>query len=373
MRKIISQCRKELAQFQRERLTLALAFILPLMALFIFGFGVRLEAKNIPLSIQDLDLTPVSRTYTDTLFATNYFEKIPNFKLSKSSIKSNQELIDKGIAKVVVIIPPDFSQEIKSGSISNVQVLVDATDVNNARVIKNIIYATTLNFSKSYKLTSNPNKILAHIRIWFNPGRQESLYIIPGSYGVILWIFPSLLAAISLVREKTQGTILQVYASSISATEFILGKAFAYLLIGIVEAVFIMGFGALVWHSHFAGEPSSLLVGTLIFLMDSVMFGTLVGIRATNEIAAIQAVIIIGFLTSMLLSGFIYPLRNIPFPLNLISNILPARYYIEISRDAYVRGSGWRGVWFAILILVFLGLLIFNIAKNKLKKMQLSD
>ncbi|MFN6483921.1 MULTISPECIES: ABC transporter permease [unclassified Nostoc] len=371
MKRIISQCRKELAQFQRDRLTLALAFILPLMALFIFGFGIRLEAKNIPLSIQDFDLSPLSRAYIETLFATNQFEKIPVNRLATSSVNNNQELIDKGIAKVVVVIPPDFSQKIKSGSISHVQVLVDATDVNNARVIKNSISATTVNFVNHYKGVSN--KILAHVRIWFNPGRQESLYIIPGSYGVILWIFPSLLAAISMVQEKTQGTILQVYASNTSATELILGKGLAYFLIGIFEAILIMGLGVIIWQISFAAEPSSLLVGTLAFLMDSVMFGMLIGIRANNQIAAIQAVVMIGFLTSMLLSGFIYPLSNIPFPLSVISNILPARYYIEIARDAYARGTGWSGVWFAIAILIFLGLLIFNTARKKLKRMQLPD
>jgi ABC-2 type transport system permease protein len=373
VKRIISQCRKELAQFQRDRLTLALAFILPLMALFIFGFGIRLEAKNIPLSIQDFDLSPLSRAYIETLFATNQFEKIPLNRLATNSVNNNQELIDKGIAKVVVVIPPDFSQKIKSGSISNVQVLVDATDVNNARVIKNSISATTLNFVNHYKSQGLGNKILAHVRIWFNPGRKESLYIIPGSYGVILWIFPSLLAAISMVQEKTQGTILQVYASNTSATELILGKGLAYFLIGILEAILIMGLGVLIWQITFAGEPSSLLVGTLAFLMDSVMFGLLIGIRASNQIAAIQAVVMIGFLTSMLLSGFIYPLSNIPFPLSVISNILPARYYIEIARDAYVRGTGWIGVWFAIAILIFLGLLIFNTARKKLKRMQLPD
>lgn len=373
MKRLTSQCRKELAQFQRDRLTLALAFLLPFMTLIIFGFAIRLEAKNIPLFVQDFDLSPLSRAYIERLFATNQFDKIPEGSLLKYPVKHPEQLIDQGIAKVAVIIPPDFSRQIKAGLTSNVQVLVDGTDVNNARVIKNSIQATTLSFLRSSGLQPGANKIMAQVRLWFNPGRKESLYIVPGLYAVILWIYPSLLTAIATVREKTQGTILQVYASTLSPTELILGKSLAYLLIGLSEAVFIMISGSLIWGVWFAGDPTPLLIGTLIFLTDSTLFGILIGLRSPNQTSAIQSVALIGFLTALLLSGFIYPLSNIPFPLSLVSNLIPARYYIEITRDAYVRGTGWTGVWFSVLILIILGLLFFQASRKVLKPMQLLD
>jgi ABC-2 type transport system permease protein len=373
MKRIISQCRKELAQFQRDRLTLALAFLLPFMTLIIFGFAIRLEAKNIPLFVQDFDLSPLSRAYIERLFATNQFNKIPERSLSEYPIPHPEKLIDQGIAKVTVIIPSDFSSQIKAGLTSDIQILVDGSDVNNARVIKNSIQATTLSFLRSSGLQPAINKITAHVRLWFNPGRKESLYIVPGLYAVILWIYPSLLTAIATVREKTQGTILQVYAGTISPTELILGKSLAYLLIGLSEAFFIMVSGSLIWGVWFAGDPTPLLIGTLIFLTDSTLFGILIGIRSPNQTSAIQSVALLGFLTALLLSGFIYPLSNIPFPLSLVSHIIPARYYIEITRDAYVRGTGWTGVWFSVLILIILGLLFFNGAKKVLKPMQLPD
>jgi ABC-2 type transport system permease protein len=373
MKRIVSQCYKELAQFKRDRLTVALAFLLPFMTLIIFGFAIRLEAKNIPLFVQDFDNTPLSRAYIERLFATNQFIPVSESSITQLSSHDPQEVIDWGLAKVAVVIPPDFSRKIKSDLPIEVQAIVDGSDVNNARVIKNSIQATTLYFLRSSKLEPNTNKLIARTRLWFNPGRKESLYIVPGLFGLILWIYPSLLAAIAMVREKTQGTIVQVYASDLSATELLLGKGLAYLLIGILEAIFIMGSGVLIWPLGFAGDPILFLISTLIYLSDSVIFGLLIGSRSANQTSAIQAVAMIGFLSALLLSGFIYPLSNIPFPLSLISNLVPARYYLEISRDSFVRGTGWTGVWFFFIVLIVLGLLLFNAARLTLKRMQLSD
>jgi ABC-2 type transport system permease protein len=375
MKRILAQCIKELLQFRRDRLTLALAFLLPLLTLFIFGFAIRLEAKNIPLYVQDFDHSHFSQTYIERLFATNQF--VPADWKGHPLRNTPERIIDDGIAKAVVIIPPDFSRNIKSQRTGTVQVLVDGTDVNNARVIKNSIQATTNFFLSNTQGIEAPSAkaqlVRPHVRLWFNPGRQESLYIVPGVYAVVLWIFPSLLAAIAMVREKEKGTILQVYASSLTAGELILGKTLAYLVVGICEALVVMGLGCLTFWVGFAGDPTPLLVGTILFLTDAVLFGVLLGIRTSNQNAAVQGVSLIGFITAFLLSGFIYPLSNIPFPLSLAPNIVPARYFIVITRDAFARGIGWRSIWFDELVLVVIGLVLFNVARRALSRMQLPD
>ncbi len=366
MKRILSQCIKELAQFRRDRLTLALAFVLPFLTLLIFGFAIRLEAKDIPLIVQDFDRSNLSHQYTERLFATNQFNPV-------SWDGNPEKALDLSLAKAVVIVPPDFSRRLAADKTSEVQVLVDATDANNARVIKNSIKATTQAFLQAEKLVPETTPITIHTRLWFNPGRQESLYIVPGVYAVVLWIFPSLLAAIAMVREKEKGTILQVYASDLSAEELILGKVLAYLIVGLGMAIAVMGLGAVIFHLRFAGDPSPLLIGTPLYLGTSVMFGTMLGARTSNQNSAVQGVSLVGFLTALLLSGFIYPLSNIPFPLSLVSNIIPARYFIIITRDAYVRGVGWPGVWFSVLMILILGLLLFNVARKSLSRMQLGD
>ncbi|MBF2051490.1 MAG: ABC transporter permease [Elainella sp. C42_A2020_010] len=366
--RIWSQCVKELAQFLRDRLTVALAFILPLLTLFIFGFAIRLEAKNIPVAVQDFDNSPLSCSYIERLYATNQLQ--PS---RWDGIGSPQAALDQGIAKAAVIIPPEFSRRIKAGETSPVQVLVDGTDVNNARVIRSSIEATTRFFVRNSQLQTNPSLIQVRSRIWFNPGRQESLYIVPGTCAVILWIYPSLLSSIAMVREKEQGTIIQVYASSLSAEELILGKGLAYLIVGLGIAAVVISISVIIFGLRFAGDPTPFLISTPIFVASATMFGLMVGTRVPNVTTAVQAVATTGFLTALLLSGFIYPLSNIPFPLSLISNIIPTRYFIPIIRDGFVRGTGWLGVWFYLLMLMLLCLLLFNIARRNLSHMQLPD
>ncbi|MCF4970710.1 ABC transporter permease [Nostoc sp. CMAA1605] len=366
MKRIIAQCVKEIAQFRRDRLTLALAFLLPFLTLIIFGFAIRLESKDIPLVVQDFNRTNLSQSYIERLYATNQF--IPK---EWSGINPTRDAIDKGIAKAAVIIPPEFSRDIQAGRNTNVQILIDATDVNNARVIRGSIQRVTNFFMQEHGLLPTTSTITPRLRLWFNPGRLESLYIVPGVYGVILWIFPSLLAAIAMVREKEKGTVLQIYASSISASELLLGKGLAYLLIAIAETLIVMILGSLVFQVGIVGNPITLIIGTLLFLMDSVFFGLLLGVRSSNQNAAVQGVSLIGFITSLLLSGFIYPLNNIPFPLSLAPNIIPARYYIDVTRDAFVRGIGFAGVWFDLIMLAVLGLFFFNVSRRILSRMQL--
>lgn len=368
--RIFSQCVKELVQFRRDRLTVALAFALPLMTLLLFGFSIRLEIQNIPLAVQDFDNSPLSRAYTERFFATNQFQSVSLG--NENQFPPPDEILDRGVAKAVVIVPPDFSRRIKAGDTSPVQVIVDGTDGNNARVIENSIRATTRFFLRTSGLQSVTNRVVARIRLWFNPGRKESLYIVPGVYAVTLWIFPSLLAAVAMVREKEQGTILLVYASSLSATELILGKCLAYLAIALSEAVVLVVIGSLVFGLGFAGDPTPFFIATPIYLSTSVLFGLFIGARANSQSAAVQGIASIGFLTSFLLSGFIYPVSNIPFPLSLIAYIVPARYYIELTRDAFVRGTGWAGVWYVPLLLLSFSLLLLVGARKGLGRMQLA-
>jgi ABC-2 type transport system permease protein len=367
MKRVWAQCRKELVQIQRDRLTLALAFLLPLMTLLIFGFAIRLETKNIALVIQDFDHSSLSRSYIERLLSTN------QFTLTQWEGSDPREPIDHGIARASVIIPPDFQKRIQIGDPQEIQVLIDGTDVNNARVVRNSIQSVTNSFLQSEDLQPGSPAIQSQLRLWFNPGRKESLFIVPGVFALVLAIYPPLLTSIALVREKEKGTILQVYASSMTAMEFLLGKGLAYMILGLGITGFVMGLGSLLFQMSLVADPLPFLIGTPLMLFTTVSFGLLIGSRASNQNAAVQIVATVGFLTALLLSGFIYPLSNIPFPLSLISHVVPARYYIVLARDAFVRGTGWTGVWFVFPILSALGLFFFRVAWNNLKRMQLPD
>lgn len=250
MKRIRAQIKKEIDQFLRDRLTVALAFILPLLTFFIFGYAVRLEEKDIPIAIQDFDGTKLSRELADRIVHNDQFRPI-SFH-GQDPIKA---AVDRGSAQAIIIIPPEFSRHLRAGLPAQIEVLIDGTDVNNARVIKNGVLASVNFFQQSQESVLPTPAIKPETRLWFNPGRKESLYVVPGVFGLVLLIYPSLLAALALVREKEQGTILQAYASSITSIELILGKALAYMIVGFAEAIMIFIMAAMLFGLRFAGDP----------------------------------------------------------------------------------------------------------------------
>ncbi len=368
IRRIRNQFFKELKQFQRDRLGVALAFILPVVALLIIGFAIRLEAKNIPLVVRDLDQTSLSRSYIERLYATNLF--VP----AEWQGERFPDALDRDMAQAQVTIPPGFAADADAGRTGRVQVVIDGGDVINARVIKLAVEGATL-FVLQERLgkLSESLGVVAQVRLWFNPGRQESLFIVPGSYGVILAIFPPLLIAIALVREKEQGTILQLYASNLSAFELLVGKSLAYIAVGLGEALILFIVGWLLFGVGFVGDPVPLVVGTPVFMLAGVQLGLIIGIFTTTQSAAVQAIGTIKVLTAFLLAGFLFPLNSVPFPFSIFSYFVPVRYYIELCRDVFVRGSGWFGTWHLIIAMLILGIAEFGLAWWGMRRMQLSS
>jgi ABC-2 type transport system permease protein len=371
MKVITTLCTKELLQFWRYKLTVALAFLLPLMTLLIYGFAIRLETKNIPLIIQNYDKTPLSREFIDAFTASNQYNIItPSNTVNTLSSNYIQKSLDTGKAKVGIIIPPDFTKRIYSNKQVNIQVLADGSDVVNSKVIKNGVLAIINNFMITHNLNTNFIKIKAQTRIWFNPGRLESLFIVPGVITVVLGIFPTIISSIAMVREKEESNIIQVYASGISAIELIAGKYTAYLLIALGEALLTITSAILIFGLRIVGNPFIFTVGTLLFISSSVLIGLMIGSFVKDQRSAIQFAGIIQALSAMLFSGFIYPLSNIPYPISLISYIVPSRYYMILIRDAFVRDAGFLGTWYLLAALLIMCLTVFYIAWSFMKKMQ---
>ncbi len=365
-RRSLAQTRKELLQFRRDPLTVALAFVLPFVALLMYGYATRLEAKDIHIKIFNFDDGKLSREYIDAISATD------QFNVSAGEGGDIIAPLDRGEAKASIVIPPEFSRLIKQGKTADVELIIDGTDVNNARVIKNGFFALTQFFMSDHGLRQSRAPIGTAVRLWFNPGRKEPLQIVPGAIALLTWIFPALLSAFALVREKEQGTVLQLYASSITAFELILGKSLAYLAIGMVEAIIVVVAGLAFFSVPFVGSFTAFVICTTLFVFSGVLFGLWAGSKANNQMAAVQICAMIGFLTSMLLSGFIYPIRNITYPISLLSNFVPARYYIEASRDAFVRGGSLLAHWYIPFFLLLLCLLILFSTTRGMSKMQIA-
>jgi ABC-2 type transport system permease protein len=367
MRRIIAQARKELTQVARDRLTLVLALVLPLALLALNGEAISLSVTDLPIVVQDLDASPSSRRLTDA-FRNSLTFRIVELPAAEQPEKALLE--DR--ARAAVIIPKNFERDLLRGTGAETQILVDASDANTANVMRGSATAVVRNFSLSLADRAPVLPIKAETRLWFNPGRESRKYIVPSMLAVGLALFPPLLAALAMSREGEQKTILQVYVSSISAREYLLGKILAYVLIALVEWFLCLLLAYFVFGLGLRGDPTPLFVCTVIYLTANVCFGTMVGVAIPNQAAAIQAVQIVGFLLSYLLSGAIFPISNIPPAIRWISNLIPARYYIEVVRDSMVRGSGWSGLVLAPFALAAIGLFFFTVAWLKTRKMQIS-
>jgi len=366
MRRIVAQARKEVTQILRDRLTVVLALMLPLALLALMGTAISLSVTDLSIVVQDLDNTPESRRYIEA-FRTSLTFRIVEMPVGE---QPEYSLLDNR-ARGAIIIPEHFGSDIQRGVNTEVQILIDASDANTANIMRGAATAITLSFARTLRANITL-PIKAEMRLWFNPGRESSTYIAPSMLAVGLSLFPPLLAALAMSREGEQKTILQVYVSSISAFEYLLGKISAYFLIAFAEWVVSLLLVYFMFGLRLRGDPSALIVCTAIYLFCTVSFGIMVGAAIPNQAAAIQAVQLAGFLLSYLLSGAIFPVANIPVPLNLISYFIPARYYIVVVRDALVRGGGWDGVWHAPFVLAAIGLLFFMVAWKKMRRMQVA-
>ncbi|MBS1788930.1 MAG: ABC transporter permease [Acidobacteria bacterium] len=366
MKRIIAQARKELTQVFRDKLTVALALVLPLILLALLGTALSFSVKGVAVVVQDYDRSPLSRQYIDLLGASLTFRVVP-----AEPGKRPEEMMSSEQARAVVVIPENFERDYLRGQSAEVQWLLDAVDANTANSMRGQAAALTNAFAAQLNVAADTKPaIKAETRMWYNPGASSRKFIGPGAFAVVLALFPPLLAALAMSREGEQKTILQVYVSSISAHEFLLGKIAAYFIIAAAEWVLALLVSIPLFDLKIAGDPTPLLVGTALYFFCNVSFGVMVGVSIPNQAAAIQAVAGVQFLLSFLLSGFIFPVSNIPAGIRWISAFVPARYFIELARDGFVRGGGWPAVWHAPLMLALVGTFFFLKAWRKMRHMQ---
>jgi ABC-2 type transport system permease protein len=361
MRRVFAQMRKELTQIVRDRLALVLALVLPLFMMLLLGNAISLTVTGLPIVVQDLDGSPASRDFVDAFRASVSFH-IVSWPVSRQP--ADAFLINA--ARAALIVPEHFGRDMARGGSTQVQFLVDATDANTARLVQG--YAGQI--VSNYRPAAAPVK--ADIRLWFNPGRESSKFYAPGIFVMGISMFPALLAALAMSKEGEQKTILQVYVSSISAHEFLLGKILAFVVIALAECLLSLILLFTYFGLHFVGDPSVFIVATILYAFCVAAFGSLVGAAIPSQAAAIQVVALGGFLLVFLLSGLIFPVQNIPAGLRWISSVVWARYYIQIVRDALLQGGGWPAMWWNVVMIALIGGIFFSIGWRKLRRMQLS-
>jgi ABC-2 type transport system permease protein len=368
MKRILAQAAKEWKQFRRDRMTLALSLLLPTVMMLLFGLALSMDPDNVRLAVEDLDNTPLSRSYLESYMATNDF--VPVATPPGSSL---EDLLDRGQVRIGLRIPPHFERDLRRGLPVTAQVLLDGADANTATALRNSAKAINQAFLRRVSQgRASPPLVETHVRFWYNPGLSDRRFFGSGALGLVLILFPALLSALAAAREHEYGTVIQAYASTLSAPQWIIGKAIPYIAMGLVELVICFTIGVLLFQYSFPGDPAPFLVGSLLYITAAVFYGMAVGNMMQAQAAAIQAVQLGAFLVSMLLSGYLVPISNVPIELRWISYILPATYYIDITRDSLLRGGGWDAVWKSAAVLAVMVVFFFGVNMRRMHRMQFS-
>lgn len=366
MRRVLAQARKELTQIIRDWRTLVLALVLPLVLLILNGSAISLTVSDLPIIVQDFDDSPASHEFIDAFRASLTFH-IVAFPANKHP----EEAFSSGAAHAALIIPVHFGRDIARGINSPVQVLVDASDANTAKLVAGYMNQITQVYNQRTASSARPQPVAAAIRLWYNPGRSSKKFYGPGIFVLGISMFPPLLAALAMSKEGEQKTILQVYVSSISAQEFLLGKVLAFVIVALAECVLCLLLLFTYFGVSLAGDPTPFIVATVLYAFCVAAFGTMVGAVIPSQAAAMQAVALGGFLLVFLLSGLLFPVENIPAGLRWLSHLVWGRYYIEIVRDAFLQGGGWPAVWHKVLIIALIGTFFYILAWRSMRRMQL--
>jgi ABC-2 type transport system permease protein len=366
MRRILAQTRKELTQIARDKMAFGLVLLLPLMQLILMGSAISLNVADLPIAVQDLDDSPASRTLIDA------FRQSGTFQIVALGVgKRPETALSSNLARAALIIPARFGRDIARKASSPVEMLIDASDANTARLISGYASEVTRAWNARNGGGARIEPVKAAIRFWYNPGRSSKKFYGPGVFVLALSLYPPLLATLATAREAEQKTIQQVYVSSISAHEFLLGKILAVMIIAFGQCLMLLTALFTYFGLNFAGDPTPFIVATILYAFCVASFGTLIGVAIPNQAAAMQAVALGGYLLVFMLSGLIFPIQNIPVQIRWISNFMWGRYYIEIVRDALLEGGGWPAQWWKVLIIGVAGWLLYTIGWRNMRRMQL--
>jgi len=356
--------KKELIQIWRDPLSLAMAFLMPVMLLFIFGYAITLDVNRIKTIVYDLDRSSLSRELIDKFRASGYFTMVDH-------VADQQEIdryLDSGRALVAVSIPSDFSEKIRSGRNAPLQVIVDGSDSNTATIALGYVSAISEIFSQQLQGGRRPPVIDPRLRVWYNPELKSRNFIIPGLIAVIMAVIAALLTSLTIAREWERGTMEQLIATPIKTPELILGKLLPYFMIGFIDVVLSVLLAVFLFGVPLKGSVFLIMALSGVFLFGGLSLGILISIAAKSQLVASQISMVATFLPAFLLSGFMYAISNMPAALQMISYVIPARYFVTILKGVFLKGSTLSLLVTETVLLTVFGLLVFGIANRTFKK-----
>jgi ABC-2 type transport system permease protein len=364
--------RKELKHILRDPRSLILALAQPLLLLLLFGWALSLDVDRIATLIYDADHSARSRELIERFKGSRFFE-IEGFVDGYAAIERE---IDRGRILMGIAIPSDYSRHIEAGDNAAVQILLDGSDSNTASIA--LSYATALVRSYSLELRSDTQNLRAgwslnlpvdpRLRIWYNSTLESKNYVVPGLVAVILMLIAALLTSLTIAREWEMGTMEQLLSTPLRPAELLLGKMMAFFVVGVIDTLIAVLVAIFVFHVPFRGSLPLLAGTSCMFLFGSFSWGIFLSAITKSQLMAYQVGFVTSFLPSFLLSGFVWAIENMPRAIQLITYLVPARYFITILKGIFLKGVGLEALWVELAFLVAYAGIIFVAATLKLNQ-----
>ena len=342
-RRLAAIARKEVTQLRRDRRSLVMAFVVPAFLTLMFGYVMNFDVRDIKLAVLDQDRTSTSRELVDAFTASGYFHVAATIGREGDA----EPLLQRGAARMVLVIPAGFSRELATGRGAQVQALVDGGDANTASITLNYAAAITTAWSARVVMrgVSVTRPVVAESRVWYNEELKSSNMVVPGLIAVIMMIIAAMLTALTVAREWERGTMEQLAATPVHRVEVVLGKLVPYFGIGLVDVIVAVTIGIVVFEVPFRGSPLFLVFNASLFLVGALGLGIFISAAIKSQLLATQIAMLATYLPSLLLSGLMFDIASMPRFLQLVTTIVPARYFITVLRGVVLKGVGPAVLW----------------------------
>jgi len=370
--RIRAVARKESLHLLRDPRSLIMGIAIPMLMLFLFGYALNLDIEKARITVWDQSNTQQSRDFVSRFAASRYFSLVEN----SVSYRDIERSIDTRRAIIALIIPPDFARTISLNRQTEVQAILDGSDANSATIVMAYAEGVTRQFSSEIIVKKNAGRSAApkappvdlRPRAWFNTDLVSRHFIFPGLIAVIMMVIAALLTSLTVAREWETGTMEQLIATPLTGGEIITGKLAPYIAIGILDLLLCVVVGYYFFGVPLRGSLLLLFSLSLVFLVGAMALGVLISIIAKSQLLASQFALVATMLPAFLLSGFIFPIENMPKPIQIFTNIITARHFVHILRGIYLKDSGFSEIYLQTAVLAIFSILVLALAVKKFRK-----
>ncbi len=369
MRTALAVGRKEFRQIGRDRRTLLILVFVPALFLLLYGYALSFDVSNVPIAIRDNDRSPASRAVISAFVNSGYFDLVADVTSNRAIV----DLIDRNVARAVLVVPAGFDRDARTGQPTSVQLIVNGDNANTATTVVGYGLSIVNTISARYEVEARAGApdgplLVVEPRIWYNPELRSALFLVPGLIAYIAMLTAVVSAALSIVREKEAGTMEQIRMSPIGPGSYVVGKTIPYFFVSLASAFVILALAMVFFGLPMRGSWVMLLAAISLFLVGALAWGLFVSTIAESQQVAFQIGLLSSLLPTLMLSGFIFPISNMPAFLQAVTVIVPARYFLVALRAIVLKGAGVAAYWPELLALALFAIAVMALASLRLKR-----